>query len=121
MAVIDDLKALGDFLSCAKQRIGKTFEEIDTELGVTSSHMWQEAKTFPSESRLPEVARVYGVDFEELKAVYDLSKKARKLEKSSRRASTGRVLHVNLATNYDEPPAGPRYGRCHEGRRSGGR
>jgi hypothetical protein len=121
VAEIEDCKVLGDFLSQAQARNKKSGEQINEELGVSSTHAWHQYRSFPDESRLPDIARVYEVDLEELRAAYEKAKAGRQVEKESRRATFGRRLKPNVAANYDLPSFGPVSGRCHSSRNGRGR
>lgn len=121
MTELDDLKAFGDFLSQAWMKSDKSLKQLKAELGVTCIEGWHQSDLFPSKERLPQIARAYGVELEELSAAYERAKAARKALKESRRGSSGRRMHLKMAANYDLPSAGRVSGRCHSFRNSGGR
>ena len=74
-----DMERFGLLLKEYRKRSGKKFTEIKKELNVSSSTAedWGNAVSFPGEERLSEIARVYGIDFEELTRIFKISKKDR--------------------------------------------
>jgi hypothetical protein len=114
VAEIDDLKAFGDFLSKAKHKIGKSTVQLEAEMGLRNSVAWQRYQAFPLPDKLPDIARAYEVDIDELKAAYDKAKAGRQEERRCRRnPPPGRQVNLRAAANYDMPSFGPAAGRTH--------
>ena len=79
MAEMSDYRAFGDLLHRTQFLSGKKYAELRKELRYNVS-LWHEGAQLPSVERLPEIARVYGVNPEALRAAFDTAKEARDLE-----------------------------------------
>jgi len=75
------------FLKDARQTSGARERAILTELGLRSGtvlYNWETGISFPSEDRLPTIARIYEVDQNLLRQKFEESKAARNEEKRIR-------------------------------------
>ncbi len=85
-ATIRDVSVFGDFLMAAKSNLSGA--EKANQIGVSRGLIirWEAGESFPGEDKLPKIAEVYGVDLGELEHKFRISKKARELEKESKKA-----------------------------------
>lgn len=84
---MSDVFAFGELLAGARAKLNKSHKTIAKELNLhtTSPDRWENASEFPQESRLTDIAQVYGLDLTRVIEVFKLSKQARKLEKEARK------------------------------------
>jgi hypothetical protein len=103
----EKLEAFGRLLSKRRSIIGKSARQVSLELGFGANSAtvstWENGTTFPEEERLPEIAKVYGTELEELRRVFEISKEARELEKESRHPQKT-IPIKNLDTEVFIPP-----------------
>lgn len=85
---LEDIKAFGNKLKEARNKLGKKQKKVAAEVGVTGRLIfnWESADSFPTEDKLPDIARVYNIDLAELTDIFERSKEARELEKKARRS-----------------------------------
>jgi transcriptional regulator with XRE-family HTH domain len=84
---MENIDLFGKFLSERRNIINKSAKEISLDLGVSYRIVfkWESGTIFPSEEKLPDIARVYGIELEELLNAFKISKEARQQEKDSRK------------------------------------
>lgn len=89
---MEDVTLLGKFLTEKRLLLNKQksteklLKQIVSEIDVNVSTLlhWETGEVIPSEDKLPRIAQVYGIDLEELKKVFEISKAARQREKDAR-------------------------------------
>ncbi|MFZ2621088.1 MAG: helix-turn-helix transcriptional regulator [Minisyncoccia bacterium] len=71
----------------ARKKSGKTRKAVCIKLGIKEYGLanWERAISFPKETKLPELAVVLELDFQLLKEVWSISKKAREKEIEAKR------------------------------------
>lgn len=80
---LDDLGVFGNKLREAREAQKKTVKELAKEFGLSQVNIaaWEKWERFPTEDKLPEIAGIYGIELSELTEAWNISKKARDLEK----------------------------------------
>ena len=85
---MDDIMAFARLLLKSRSVIKKSRPEVAKQLAVITDcvTMWENGECFPENYRLKLIASVYKVGLKKLRRAFEISKKARGLEKEIRRA-----------------------------------
>src|SRR6185436_20792945 len=88
---IEDTELFGKFLRRSREEAEKkkSQKQIALELGVHPQMIqnYEAGVSFPKEERLPDIAKAYGVDLQELVRVFKISKDTHERLKTSRKKS----------------------------------
>ena len=83
---LEDVQLFGKLLFDRRNSQGKSMSELARQIGVIPARVsaWEQADSFPDSEKLSLIAQAYGIDLEELKNAFKISKKAREMEISAR-------------------------------------
>lgn len=85
---VQDVEMFGKLLLRTRSVAGKSAAKISGEIPTNKSNIaaWENARAFPEDDKIPAIVKAYGIPEEELKMVLKISREARELEKSAKRA-----------------------------------
>ena len=83
---LEDVELFGKLLFDRRNNQGKSMSELARQIGVIPARVsaWEQADSFPDSEKLSLIAQAYGIDLEELKNAFKISKKAREMEITAR-------------------------------------
>ena len=83
---MDKIRTFGELLFRSRGNKPKYLIAEEVEVGIDTITSWENSVFFPSERRLPDLCRPYGLSLERLKEALVISKQARQDEKAVRKS-----------------------------------
>ena len=84
---IKDIPMFGKLLSRSRSVLEKSLTKTSLDIPSISANaltQWEQGVAFPTEDKIPGIAKAYGIDPKELERVLKISKAAREMAKSGR-------------------------------------
>ena len=84
----EDGLLFGQLLVDSRNAVGKKRMQVAQVLELRDSSLvkWEDGSSFPTENRLLDIAKAYGIDPQKLSEAYEISKVAREKEKNLRKS-----------------------------------